>query len=201
MTTKLVFIRHGQTDWNKERRYCGSFDVPLSAPGRLQAAKLKGKFTAGNFDRIYTSPRRRAMQTARVIFGNARIIKIKGMREINFGMLEGMRHKEILKKHPGVYTKWLKDPFRNHIPKAERLGAFKKRVVNTIAQLVRKNRGKTIAIVCHGGSIAVFVSYIKGKKDFWKYIPKSASVTVVAHMKDKFSIKQFSTPAHKIKKV
>ena len=201
MTTKLIFIRHGQTNWNKERRYCGSLDVPLSKEGKLQAAKLKGKFTADAFDKIYASPRKRAMQTARVVFGNAaRIIKVKGMCEINFGILEGMRHKEMLKKHPSVYKKWLKDPFNNHIPKAERLAAFKKRVVGTIAKLIKQNSGKTIAIFCHGGSIAVFISHIKGKKDFWKYIPKSASVTVVAHARGKLAIKQFSRHTNRVKK-
>ena len=196
MTTRLVLIRHGITEWNKERRYCGQSDVSLSAQGVSQAKKLRKRLKAFEFDRIYSSDRRRALQTSRIIFNVAKIIKIRGLKEINFGVLEGLEHKEIIEKYPSVYKKWLTNPFKNRIPKAETMNAFKDRISSALRRIIRLNSGKTIAVVCHGGTIGIFVSSILKSKKFWRYVPAAASITVVERKKSELRIKQFNDTAH-----
>lgn len=178
MKTRIFLIRHGITTWNKAHRYCGCRDVPLSQEGKEQAKALRGELKGVEFERIYSSDRKRAMQTAGIIFGNKKIIKVKGLREINFGVLEGLRHKVILEKYGKAYRAWLKDPFKAHIPKAEKLRDFQRRVVSAIEKISKANRGKTIAVVCHGGSIAVLLSKLRNSKRFWNYIPKAGTVTI-----------------------
>ncbi len=192
MITKLVLIRHGVTDWNKEKRYCGLKDAVLSSEGRSQAVVLGNKLKFINFDKIYTSDRKRAIQTAGIIFKDIRTTKVRNLKEMNFGVFEGLRYKDIIQKYPGIYKKWLRDPFKNNIPKAENLNSFKKRVNNCLKRIVSCNRGKTVAIVCHGGTISIFITSILKIRDFWRYIPKSASISIVEFRNNKPELKLFN---------
>ena len=109
MVTQLVLIRHGITEWNKDARYCGYKDVSLSSQGKAQAERLASALKSFEFHRIYSSDRKRALQTSRIIFNGAKIIKVEALREINFGCLEGLTHEEIMKKYADAYEKWLKE--------------------------------------------------------------------------------------------
>ncbi|HTY45023.1 MAG TPA: histidine phosphatase family protein [Patescibacteria group bacterium] len=196
MTTQIFLIRHGITAWNKQRRYCGRLDVGLSREGRQQAAKLRRKLEKVSFDKIYCSSKRRAVQTCRIIFGRARFTKVAGLREINFGVLEGLRHEEIAATYGRLYESWIKDPYKNRIPKAEPMRAFKKRICRTIRKIASSNPGKTVAVVCHGGAIGIFVSSVLKTRDFWRYVPQATSVTVVEYRKAAPRIKKFNDIAH-----
>jgi len=194
--TRLVLIRHGVTKWNTEKRYCGHKDIGLSSEGKSQVKLLSNRLNAVRFDKVYCSNKKRAMQTARMLFKQARIIPDRGLREINFGILEGLEHKEIIRKYASVYEKWLKDPFVNNIPRAEPMNGFKKRVESVLWSIVRSNDDKTIAIVCHGGVIGVFLTGILKNRNFWRCVPSPASVTVVEHRNDKFKLEKFNNTAH-----
>ena len=189
MVTRLFLIRHGITEWNKQGRYCGCKDVSLSREGRRQVVKLRNKLKDISFDRIYCSDRKRALQTEEILFGKISFTKVKGLREIDFGVLEGLKHGVIMKRYSKVYKEWLADPYKGRIPKAEAMQAFKKRVMGTIKKIIRLNRGKTIAVVCHGGVIGMFVSSILKSRNFWGYVPPAASVTLVESDKGKIWIR------------
>jgi broad specificity phosphatase PhoE len=189
MTTKLILIRHGITAWNKQGRYCGYKDVGLSSEGKAQVVKLRERLRLKNcFDKIYCSDRKRALQTKAILFGRINFARVKGLREINFGALEGLKHDEIMEKYPKVYKEWLVDPYKGRIPRAEPMQVFKKRVGVAIKKIIRSNRGKTIAVVCHGGVIAIFVSSILKSGDFWSYVPSPASITIVEYKGNKFKL-------------
>jgi len=196
MQTTLILIRHGITDWNRQKIYCGYTDVCLSNKGKIQAARLSQRLKSVNFDRVYSSDRKRALQTARIIFDAARITRVKDLREINFGVFEGLSYKEIIKKYRAVHEKWMKDPFKNVIPKAEALYTFKKRINSVIKKIVRVNRGKTVAVVCHGGTIGMFITSILKKKRFWRYVPNAASISIVEFKENKPRIKIFNDTSH-----
>ncbi|MDD5195133.1 MAG: histidine phosphatase family protein [Candidatus Omnitrophica bacterium] len=193
MITKLFLIRHGTTRWNKERRYCGHKDVPLSREGKYQAKQLYKRLSGMSFDRVYASDRKRAIQTAQIIFKSLCVKRIPDLREINFGVLEGLSHEEILKKYPDNYRIWLKDPFRDCIPKAESLRSFQRRVTSALNKIVKLNAGKNIAVISHGGAISIFIAGILKSKHFWRHIPKTASVTIVEYRKNIPEIKSFNT--------
>jgi len=192
MVTRLVLIRHGITEWNQQRRYCGCKDVALSRQGKLQAKRLAKSMEAPKFDKIYSSDRKRSLQTARIIFKRAKITRISALREINFGVIEGLQHREIMEKYGIVYKRWLNNPYQNCLPKAESMNAFKNRVNRAIKKIVRINPGKNMAIVCHGGVIGIFVSSILKSGNFWRYVPVATSVTVVEYEKGKFRLKKFN---------
>jgi broad specificity phosphatase PhoE len=197
MRTKLILIRHGATDWNAQKKYCGYKDVPLNADGRKQARMLRIRLSGIPIDVVYTSDLKRAVRTARLALGAAKMIKVKELREINFGVLEGLSHDQIMKKYPIPYTKWLKDPFKKHsIPQAESMPAFQKRIAKALKKILASNPGKTIAVFCHGGTISVFFTGILKKKGFWRYVPKSTSVSIVEYSDNKPRIKLFNCTKH-----
>ncbi len=194
--TRLVLIRHGVTEWNKKKRYCGHKDVGLSYEGKFQAKLLSSRLNAIRFDKIYCSNKKRAMQTARMLFKQTKIIQDRSLREINFGVLEGLKHEEIMQKYADTYKKWLKDSFKNSIPKAEAMNAFKKRIGDVFERIIRSNPGKTIAVVCHGGVIGIFVNGILKNRNFWRCVPSPASVTMIEYEKGKPRLEKFNDTTH-----
>jgi len=194
--TRLILIRHGTTEWNSQKRYCGRKDIGLGNEGKSQVKLLSSRLNAVKFDKVYCSDRKRAVQTARMLFKQARIIPDRNLREINFGVLEGLKHEEIMEKYADTYKKWLKDSFKNNIPKAEPMNVFKKRVENALWNIIRSNSDKTIAVVCHGGVIGIFVNGILKNRNFWHCVPSPASITTVEHEKGKPRLKKFNDTTH-----
>jgi len=191
MMTKLYLIRHGITEWNMSGRYCGYKDINLSKKGIAQARKLAESLKDVCFDSIYCSDRKRALQTKNIIFGNRKFCKVGDLREINFGSIEGLNHDQIMKKYPKAYKEWLSDPYKGRIPQAETMQAFRKRIICVVKDILADSCGKTVALVCHGGVIAIFVSSILKSKKFWSYVPHPASVTVVEYKNNRFKVRAF----------
>ena len=194
MPTRLILIRHGETAWNRQKRYCGSVDIGLNGTGRRQAKRLKRRLKGEKIEKVYSSGRLRALQTARIIFAEKNVETLPGLNEMHFGVLEGLTHAEASENHPFIYSRWLKDPFEVRIPGGEELNKFKRRVTAAIGKTVKANSGRTIALVCHGGSIGIYLSYILKSKDFWRMIPSSTAVTIIefARGRPKVSLSAFA---------
>jgi len=192
MPTKLILIRHGQTSWNRNKKYCGAKDIGLDAIGKAQARKLCRVLKGQQVHKIYASNKKRALQTARLAFGAADIERITGLSEIHFGVFEGLDHTQIMQKYPVAYKKWLKNPFSITIPKGESLSGFRNRIVRAIKKIVSLNKGKTVAVVCHGGTISIFLNHILKSGNFWQHIPSSASLSVIEYKSGKPRIKLFN---------
>lgn len=156
--TDFWIIRHGETDWNAERRLQGWRDIPLNPNGIAQAqtlnAHLQGCFSDATPAHIYTSDLQRAYHTALPYAQscNKPIHRLPGLRERNYGVLEGQLWSELT----GL------DSARNHNQaieldrdehKAEDLATFYTRIRQTLNALAQKHRNETVMIVSHGGAI------------------------------------------------
>lgn len=196
MITELILIRHGSTKWNLKKRYCGYADVTLSEEGRIQAKKLRKRFHKEKIHRVYCSDRKRAIETAKIIFKKLEIEKIPELKEMHFGIFEGKTHQQIMKKHKEIYRKWLNNPYSVTIPKGEDLRNFKKRIVNALKMIISLNQNKTVAVVCHGGTISIFITHLLKTENFWKKIPGSASISIIEYKNGKPAIKLFNDTTH-----
>ena len=192
MATKLILIRHGSTAWNMRGRYCGHKDISLSAQGKTEARQIRNALIKEKVTQVYSSDRKRAIQTCRIIFGGSPTQKIPALREINFGVFEGLTYAQIMQKYPCAYARWRKDPFGADIPGGEKMIDFKKRVSKVFRAILSLNKNKTVAVVCHGGTISVFINSLFKKKAFWSYIPKPASLTAVTFKNGRPRIERFS---------
>lgn len=196
VAVKLILIRHGQTSWNLRKKYSGFIDIGLSKKGRLQAARLCERLKNEKIDKVYVSDRKRAIQTAEIVFKGIKAEEVPDLREIHFGVFEGLTYKEAMKKYPVIYKKWLKDPFSVAIPKGENLKDFEKRVKYALRKIICLNRGKTVAVVSHGGAISIFINSILKTGGFWNQIPCSASISIVGYKNGKARMLLFNDIAH-----
>ncbi|WP_250533009.1 histidine phosphatase family protein [Caballeronia sp. AZ10_KS36] len=154
MTTQVLFIRHGETDWNRVKRIQGHIDIPLSAHGVLQAEQLGARIAReGRLDAVYTSDLLRAQQTARP-FADALGLDLRlseGLRERNYGAFQGHDSDEISEKFPAEYVEWqTRDPGFTP-PGGESLRVFFHRVIHAMEPIVAAHPGGRIACVAHGG--------------------------------------------------
>lgn len=194
--TRLILIRHGETDYNLQRRYSGILDIGLNERGRRHAGLLRDRLASEAVDVLYVSDRKRAIETASLVFPNREAVVVPDLREIDFGVFEGLTHQEIMHAHKDVYVEWLKDPYAATIPGGERLEDFQARVSAAIAAIIGRHEGKTIAVVSHGGAISVYLNYLMGRRAFWEFIPKGASFTVVEFEGGGFTVTVLNDHAH-----
>lgn len=155
MKTKVFLVRHGETEWNRLGKFQGCKDINLSEEGIVQAQYLSKKFN-DNFDYIYTSPLKRAVQTAEIITANKKIkpIIMNELREINFGEWEGLTINEISNKFPKEFNDWRNDKVEAPMCGGDlSLKNASRRAKNAITKIVDKHKEKKILIVAHGGII------------------------------------------------
>jgi len=196
MPTRLILIRHGQTRWNLKKRYLSFSDIGLNNKGIGQAKQLKVRLDKEKIYKVYSSDTRRALNFARIAFRGFFVEKTPELREMNFGIFEGLTYKQIMKNYPVIYKKWLNDPYSITIPEGEGLREFKERVARALKKIVALHRNKTVAVVCHGGVISSFLNHIIKSKNFWKRIPDSSSLSIVEYRDGKPKIKLFNDTTH-----
>ena len=117
----FYLLRHGETKWNAENRICGRSDVPLSEAGRRQAKRLAERLKPISFDTLYSSPLKRAIDTARFISERIGLEPVLDDRlvELDYGQWEGKTLEEIRKNDPETLRAWEADPGRVAPPGGE----------------------------------------------------------------------------------
>jgi len=164
---KFILIRHGESVWNGERRTQGSQDPDLSPRGRRQSDLLVARLRTHLSKRVtavYTSPLRRAAETAERIGGalNLPTVSEPDFREMCLGRWEGMTVSQIQAAFPGTYERWLQDPLAFPAPGGERLEAFARRVVGAFERMQAALPGADLIVVSHGGVIKALLCHVLG---------------------------------------
>lgn len=197
--TTVYLVRHGETDYNKVFRFMGRKDIPLNKKGISEAKKLKDYFRNKPIDCLYSSPLKRAMKTANIInqFHELKIKKAPGLREINFGKWEGLNYKSITKSSGKLFAEWITNPMAVNIPGGENMKKFAKRAVKAFKKIVKLNKGKTILIVTHGGTMrAIMIEIFGVKKDFIKLAHNPGCIDLVELGEKSFKIKFINYTKH-----
>jgi probable phosphoglycerate mutase len=158
MSTQILFIRHGETDWNRIKRIQGHLDIPLAVSGIEQARRLAQRLAAeaaqGNrLEAIYSSDLQRAQQTAQPI---ATVLGLpvqlrEGLRERSYGAFQGYDPDQIAERYPDEYARWQTRDAAFAPTDGESLRVFYRRVVEAIKPIVAAHPGGRIACVAHGG--------------------------------------------------
>lgn len=136
----------------------------LNATGRLQARRIRQILQKENVSRVYVSTRKRTIDFAGLAFANRQLLKIASLREMCFGIFEGMTHYGILHKYPDTYRMWIDDWKKCRVPGAEDYNVFTSRVRRALRRIISDSKGKTVAIVTHGGPLRVMLEYLTGLK-------------------------------------
>lgn len=169
MTTQIIFIRHGETDWNRIKRIQGHIDIPLAQSGIDQAQQLGSRFadearSGARLDAVWSSDLMRAQQTAQPVAQTLQIpVQLAaGLRERNYGAFQGHDSDEIAARFPDEYAHWqTRDPGFAP-PEGESHRAFYHRILHALEPLIEAHRGGRIAVVTHGGVLDCVYRFARG---------------------------------------
>jgi len=160
--TTILLVRHGQSEWNREGRWQGHADPPLSDAGRRQAGELAEKLTDTPLDAIYSSDLQRARATAEVVAESHRIPVVvnDALREIDVGEWSGLTSAEIERRYP--------DGFQRHIngddgwQQGEPHDEMSARIVAAIRDIAAAHPDGQVLCVLHGGVMRALLAYAEG---------------------------------------
>ena len=162
--SKLLLVRHGDTELNSAERYWGSSDVKLSTAGFRQAERLRDRLATEKIDAIYSSDLKRASATAKLIASGHQleVITCAELREINFGKIEGLTFNEVAQLYPGVTKLWVERSPELKYPGGESIDLFNKRVSKFLRRLEEHTEEETILIVAHSGVLRTLICLLLG---------------------------------------
>ncbi len=159
--TRIVLVRHGESEWNTAGRFQGHADPPLTAAGRTQARELAERLADVQIAAIYTSDLRRAAETAGVL-GERFALEVRvdpGLREIDVGSWSGLTRDEVRERYPDGWTRWLAGEIGHDGETSEQLT---ERVVASVERIGAAHPEATVVVVSHGGSIRALRRHADG---------------------------------------
>jgi probable phosphoglycerate mutase len=160
VATTLVLVRHGETDWNRERRYQGHADQPLNAAGRSQAHELASRLRNEPVTALYTSPLRRASETARILacaFG-LEAQTLDALLEIDVGAWEGLTIEQVRERYPDRADQ----DWRSGWEDGETYDELERRVVPALIELASSHNGGHVLAVTHAGPLRAAIAAAMG---------------------------------------
>ena len=166
MGTIIYLTRHGETEWNIEKRLQGRGDSPLTKDGIQRAKELRDRIKNIDIDVIYSSPIKRALNTANILRGNKNIDIVTDDRlmEMCFGDYEGKKIDIIQKENPNWDIKLImQGNVEICAPNGENLKEVRERISKLMNKIIAENIGKSILIVTHGITLKALMYYFKDK--------------------------------------
>lgn len=162
----LFIIRHGETIWNREYRFQGATDIPLSDEGRGQARRVAAFLKDKPLDAIYSSPLSRALDTARAVASEhgLEVRVLPALQEIDVGEWAGKTWAEIREIWPELVKSWRANPLTSDPPPGgEHYADFRKRCLEAFEGIAAAHSdSEQVAVVCHGGVIRAVVTALLG---------------------------------------
>jgi len=161
-TTTILLARHGESDWNGERRWQGHADRPLTALGRTQAAALAERLAATPVSAVYASDLLRARDTARAVADRLGLTvrTRRDLREVDVGSWSGLTREEVEAASPEGVERWLRG--EKGWDGGESYEKMAGRVVPAIFEIAAAHPGETVLVVSHGGVVRAIHAHALG---------------------------------------
>lgn len=184
MTSEFIFIRHGETDWNRQQRFQGQSDIPLNSRGQLQARALGDRLKNLPITAIYSSDLTRCMETTRPIADHHTLTPIlePRLKEIHFGDWEGKTYLEIEQTHPESLEQWQTSYREFAPPRGETFPEMEARVRDAFQDIQSSHPEGLICLVAHGGPLQVLLSKLLGlpAEQFWQFHLSTGSISRIS---------------------
>ena len=187
LPTRLLFIRHAQTEWNIQRRFQGHGDSPITEEGQEQLQRLKSRLAGLEFDVVYSSDLRRTMETSKMLSGKQRVEEPR-LRERGVGILEGLNLEQIMAEHAEAFRAFRSGDKDHQIEGGESLQIALNRAWIFLEEIPEKHPGAELAAVSHAGLIRLICKKILGltldAPNFFQ-IPNTSLTQLVFSPKDR----------------
>jgi broad specificity phosphatase PhoE len=161
--TTILLARHGETDWNREKRWQGLNDLSLNVSGRDQARALAEKLETVPLSAVYASDLRRASETAHVIAERKglAVIPMREFREVDVGSWTGLSYEEVKQRFPDGYRAMRSRTGRGW-EGGETYAEMADRVLETMHRIAREHPGEAVLVVTHSGPIRAVHAHALG---------------------------------------
>ena len=191
--SRIILIRHGETNWNKEGRFQGQIDIPLNEEGKGQASKASKYLEEIEFTKAFSSSMQRPYETAKIILkkNKIKIKKLESLVEISHGLWEGKLEEEIKKTWPEMLKKWHEEPESITMPEGESIKQVSERAIsawNLICNSQQEN--DTTLLVAHDAVNKTLICHILGLSfsDIWMIKQGNGGITVIDIFKNKNNV-------------
>jgi broad specificity phosphatase PhoE len=197
---RILLLRHAETEWNRERRFQGWRDVPLSATGREQAESAARLLAATRIDAVWSSPLARARDTAAIIAAPHRLAvqESEAFREMGFGDWEGLTREEVRERYPDAHRAWAESPHEAAWPGAEPLAAVRVRALAGLEALRAAYTGQTVCLVSHGitGRLLILEALGLGPDRLWSFQLSSTGISELEFRDDWTTLHRMNSLIH-----
>jgi phosphoserine phosphatase len=200
MTTSIYLVRHGQTAWNREEIFRGRSDIPLDETGLKQAAAAGQALKEIELEAIYSSPLRRAYQTAEGIasFHNLPVQPLAAITDMSFGRWEGRSVQDIRGSEQALFRQWREEPHLLQIPGGETLDQVGVRAMAALQELVQSHADKTFLLVSHRVVNRVLLCGVLGidNSHFWQIDQDAVAINVIHYGNGRYSVSCMNERCH-----
>ena len=191
--SRIILIRHGETNWNKEGRFQGQIDIPLNEKGKEQASKASQYLEEIKFTKAFSSSMKRPYETAKIILknNNIQIEKIESLVEINHGLWEGKLEEEIEQIWPEMLRDWHEKPESVTMPEGESIKQVSDRAISAWNHICNSQQEKdTTLLVAHDAVNKTLLCHILGLSysDIWMIKQGNGGITVIDIFENKKNV-------------
>jgi broad specificity phosphatase PhoE len=196
---KLILARHGETVWNVEKIYRGRADVNLDEVG-IKQAELLGKYLSNwKLEAIYSSPVKRALDTANIV---ARYQKIgvyvaEGLIDFDYGEWQSLPEQEVTRLYPALLDEWHNNPHKVKMPGGESLEDVRRRAIEVVNDALSKYQG-SVVLVSHRVVIKVLICSLLGldNSHFWNINQDVGGITIFNYVDGRFVLTRHNDTSH-----
>ncbi len=198
--TKIILVRHGETEWNKLGKYQGQSDIALSEKGRLQARALAKDFPAASVQAVYSSDLERAKETASIV-GRSFSCKVQvdpRLREFNFGDWEGLSYTEIVAKWPTAMKNFFQHPDILEVPNGETFQQAQSRAMEALREIVAQHAGDTVLVAAHGAVNRTILAAVLHMplRYIWSMRQDNTAVNILRYEEGAYMLELLNSTAH-----
>ena len=198
--TKIILLRHGETEWNKLGKYQGQSDVALSEKGRQQAQALAQHFPVKSVQAVYSSDLQRARETAAIASAafSCTVQTDSRLREFNFGDWEGLTYAQITERWPSAMKNFFQHPDILEVPHGETFQQLQQRAMEAVQEIVSNHEGETVVLAAHGAvnrTILAAVLHIP-LQYIWSMRQDNTAVNILRHTEGHYILELMNSTAH-----
>ena len=197
--TELILARHGETVWNVEKIYRGRADVNLDEVGVKQAGLLGKYLSNWELEAIYSSPLRRAIDTANIIarYQNIGVHIAEGLIDFDYGELQSLPEQEAKRLYPTIHNEWHNNPHKVKMPGGESLEDVKRRAIEVVNDVLSKYQG-SIVLVAHRVVNKILICSLLGLNNsyFWNIKQDVGGITIFNYADGRFVLTRHNDISH-----
>lgn len=197
---KLVIVRHGETEWNRQNKLTGQLDSPLTSKGIQQAYAIANRLRGSSFTTFYSSDLGRAVETANIIaeICGKTVIFDSELREWNMGIFQGLTVSEIYEKFPQVQQERERIGDEYIIPQGESLRQCRERVTRVLNKIAELHLDESVVVITHGCFLMTFFEVVLNlpPENWWRFKLHNANFCSFEYINGYWSLIVWNDTSH-----